>query len=173
MTASVVVMMGVAGAGKSTVAKLLADDLRWDFADGDDFHQAVSVAKMAAGEPLTDSDRQTWLGDIARWIDDEIAAGRSGVVACSALKRAYRDKLRRPEVLFVYLSVPRDVLESRLTNRPEHFMPATLLDSQLAALEPPTDDERALTINAVEDPRRNVQEIRAQLAADADREPSA
>ena len=173
MAALVVVVMGVAGAGKSTVARLLADELGWDFADGDDFHQAVNVAKMAAGEPLTDGDRRVWLGDIARWIDNEIAAQRSGVVACSALKRSYRDRLRRTEVLFAYLRVPRTVLEGRLTDRPDHFMPATLLDSQLAALEPPTDDERSLTIDATEDPRRNVEEIRARLVVDAGREPRA
>ena len=173
MAVSVVVMMGVAGAGKSTIAKRLADELGWDFADGDDFHPAANISKMAAGEPLTDSDRLVWLNDIARWIDSEIAAGRCGVIACSALKRAYRDTLRRPEVLFVYLSVPRSVLQRRLTDRPEHFMPVTLLDSQLASLEPPTEDEQALTIEATEDPRRTVEQIRTQLEADAGREPSA
>jgi gluconokinase len=173
MAASVVVMMGVAGAGKSTVARRLADALGWDFADGDEFHPAPNVSKMAAGEPLTDSDRLVWLDDIARWIDNEIGAGRCGVIACSALKRAYRDTLRRPEVLFVYLCVPRSVLERRLTDRAEHFMPATLLDSQLASLEPPTAEERALTVNATDDPRRNVEQIRMRLEADAAREPSA
>ncbi len=172
MAASVVVVMGVAGAGKSTVARDLAQELGWDFADGDDFHPAANVAKMAAGEPLTDVDRLPWLEGIARWIDDELASGRRGVIACSALKRAYRDALRRPEVLFVYLSVPRAELYRRVNRRPGHFMPASLLDSQLAALEPPAADERALTVNADADPRRTVEEIRARLAAGAGRGPS-
>src|ERR1700761_4235300 len=147
IAALVVVVMGVAGAGKSTVARLLADELGWDFAEGDDFHPAGNVAKMAAGQPLTDSERRPWLRDIARWIEGEIAAQRSGVIACSALKRAYRDALRRPEVLFVYLRASRADLERRLTVRPDHFMPVSLLDSQLAALEPPGTDERAVTID--------------------------
>ena len=124
---------------------------------------------MAAGQPLTDSERQPWLRDIARWIDGEIAAERSGVIACSALKRAYRDALRRPEVLFVYLHAARADLERRLTARPDHFMPASLLDSQLAALEPPAADERAVTIEVDEDPGRTVEQIRARLAAAAGR----
>jgi gluconokinase len=165
-------MMGVAGAGKSTVARGLAQELGWDFAEGDDFHPAANVAKMAAGEPLTDIDRLPWLDGIARWIDQEIASGRSGVIACSALKRAYRDALRRPQVLFVYLSVPRAELDRRVNRRPGHFMPASLLDSQLAALEPPAADEQALTVHADADPKRTVEEIRAQLAAGADRGPS-
>ena len=108
---SVVVMMGVSGAGKSTIARRLASVLGWDFAEGDELHSAANVAKMAAGQPLTDADRRPWLEQVAHWIDTEIKAGRSGVVTCSALKRAYRDMLRRPQVLFVYLSVPRADLE--------------------------------------------------------------
>ena len=95
---------------------------------------------MAAGEPLTDVDRLPWLEGIAGWIDGEIAAGRCAVIACSALKRVYRDALRRPEVLFIYLSVPRAELDRRVSGRHGHFMPASLLDSQLAALEPPAAD---------------------------------
>src|ERR1700722_14634472 len=131
MAGSVVVVMGVAGAGKSTVAQGLAHELGWDFAEGDDFHPAANVAKMAAGEPLTDVDRLPWLEGIAGWIDGEIAAGRCAVIACSALKRVYRDALRRPEVLFVYLSVPRAELDRRVSGREGHFMPASLLDSPL------------------------------------------
>jgi gluconokinase len=172
MAGSVVVVMGVAGAGKSTVAQGLAHELGWDFAEGDDFHPAANVAKMAAGEPLTDVDRLPWLEGIAGWIDGEIAADRCAVIACSALKRVYRDALRRPEVLFVYLSVPRAELNRRVSGRHGHFMPASLLDSQLAALEPPATDERALTVDADANPRRTVEQIRAQLAAGAGLGPS-
>src|SRR5579871_2596663 len=98
MAATVVVVMGVAGAGKSTVARRLADALGSDFAEGDELHPAESVAKMAAGEPLTDADRRPWLEQVGSWIDAEIKAGRSGVITCSALKRSYRDLLRRPQV---------------------------------------------------------------------------
>jgi carbohydrate kinase (thermoresistant glucokinase family) len=158
-------MMGVSGAGKSTIARRLSDELGWDFAEGDDLHPAANVAKMAAGEPLSDADREPWLEAVAAWIDAEISAGRHGVITCSALKRAYRDLLRRPQVLFVYLSVPRSELEQRLRNRRGHYMPASLLDSQLDTLEPPGSDETALTIAADDDPAHNVELIRARLAA--------
>lgn len=165
MAVSAVVMMGVSGAGKSTIARRLADALGWDFAEGDALHPPANVAKMAAGEPLTDSDREPWLAAVAGWIDAEIVAGRHGVITCSALKRAYRDLLRRPEVLFVYLSVPRAELERRLRHRTGHYMPASLLDSQLETLEPPADDEAALTVRADDDPAANVELITARLAA--------
>ncbi len=164
MAASVVVMMGVSGAGKSTVARRLADALGWDFAEGDQLHPATNVAKMAAGQPLTDADRRPWLRQVAHWIDAEIEADRSGVISCSALKRAYRDVLRRPQVLFVYLSVPRAELERRLTSRPRHYMPATLLASQLAALEPPAADEAAIVVDATGGPARTVALIRTSLS---------
>jgi gluconokinase len=163
MAISVVVMMGVSGAGKSTVAQRLAQQLGWDFAEGDQLHPAANVAKMAAGQPLTDADRWPWLEQVARWIDTEIASGRSGVITCSALKRAYRDRLRRPEVLFVYLSVPRVELERRMATRSGHFMPAGLLDSQLEALEPPDADEAALTAPAEGDPAHAVELIKSAL----------
>jgi gluconokinase len=164
MSAAVVVMMGVSGAGKTTVARRLADELGLDFAEGDDLHPAANVAKMAAGEPLTDADREPWLEAVAAWIDGEIRSGRRGVITCSALKRSYRDLLRRPQVLFVYLSVPRVELERRLQHRSGHYMPASLLDSQLETLEPPTADENALTITASDAPARNIEQIRARLA---------
>lgn len=164
MAVSAVVMMGVSGAGKSTIARRLADELGWDFAEGDDLHPPANVAKMAAGEPLTDADREPWLAVVASWIDAEIKAGRDGVITCSALKRSYRDRLRRPEVLFVFLSVPRAELERRLRHRMGHYMPATLLNSQLETLEPPASDEAALTIPADDDPAVNVERIRARLA---------
>src|ERR1700722_17662389 len=110
MAVSAVVVMGVSGAGKTTIARALAERLGWDFAEGDDLHPAANVAKMAAGQPLNDADRAPWLAAVGDWIDAELAAGRSGVITCSALKRAYRDRLRRPAVRFVYLAVDADEL---------------------------------------------------------------
>jgi gluconokinase len=165
MSVSAVVVVGVSGAGKSTIARGLAERLGWDLAEGDDLHPAANVAKMAAGQPLTDADREPWLAAVAGWIDGEIEAGRNGVITCSALKRSYRNRLRRPQVLFVYLSVPRAELERRLQSRTGHYMPASLLASQLEALEPPGEDEAALTIAASDDPARNVELITARLAA--------
>jgi gluconokinase len=159
----VVVVMGVSGAGKSTVARRLADVLGWDFAEGDELHPAANVAKMAAGQPLNDADRHPWLLRVAAWIDAEISANRSGVIACSALTHAYRDLLRRPEVVFVYLEVSRAELARRVRARAGHFMPASLLDSQLEALEPPGPDERALRIDADGSPGRTVELIRRRL----------
>ena len=165
MSISALVVMGVSGAGKSTIGRRLADELGWDFEEGDGLHPAVNVAKMAAGEPLTDEDRMPWLTRVREWIDAEIADGRHGVITCSALKRAYRDLLRRPEVLFVYLEVPRAELARRLESRRDHYMPASLLDSQLEALEPPAQDEAALTVAAGDAAARAVGLIKARLGA--------
>src|SRR6266516_3454361 len=136
MRALVVVMTGVAGSGKSAVGRLVAADFGWPFADGDDLHSAENVAKMRSGRPLTDAERGPWLRQIARWIGEHSATG--GVIACSALRRAYRDLLRdgHPDVRFACLVASREVLAARLADRPSHFMPASLLDSQLAALDP-------------------------------------
>ena len=144
----VLVIMGVSGSGKSTVAGLLADLLGWDLAEGDDLHPAGNVAKMAAGEPLTDEDRAPWLGAIHSWILEHTRAGLPGIITCSALKRRYRDVLREPNVVFVHLAAPTDLIGRRLANRRDHYMPASLLDSQEATLEPPGADERAITIDA-------------------------
>ena len=163
-TGSVVVVMGVSSAGKSTIGQALAQRLGWDFEEGDELHPAANVAKMAAGRPLSDADRRPWLEQVARWIDAEIASGRCGVITCSALKRAYRDVLRRPEVTFVYLAVPKAELERRMATRAGHFMPAALLDSQLQALEPPGSDEAVLRIDASGDPGRAVELLNARLA---------
>jgi gluconokinase len=143
----IVVVMGVSGSGKSTLGKALADRLGWPFLEGDDLHPASNRAKMAAGRPLDDADRRPWLDAIAAWMGRRAAEG-DGVVACSALKRAYRDRLAAaaPEVLFVWLDGPREVLADRLHRRTGHFVPASLLDSQLQTLEPPGPDERVVRI---------------------------
>lgn len=144
------VMMGVSGCGKSSVGKRVAEHLGWSFLEGDTLHPAANVAKMHAGQPLDDADRRPWLDAIGQWMEAKQAAGESAVVACSALKRRYRDRLRRglSSVCFVWLKVSRAELERRLDRRTNHFMPSSLLNSQLATLEPPAPDEPALTINA-------------------------
>lgn len=147
--ATVIVVMGVSGSGKSTVATQLANELGWDFLEGDELHPPANLAKMGAGLPLDDTDRQPWLEAIAAWIADHLQANRNGVVACSALRRAYRERLRRAGrgVRFVYLRVPRAILAERLTHR-QHFMPPSLLGSQLATLEEPGADEDAISVAA-------------------------
>src|SRR3954452_16740440 len=132
-----IVVMGVSGAGKSTVAAELVKRLGWDFAEGDEFHPPENVEKMRAGIPLDDEDRWPWLRRLAEWIGEHEAAGANAVVTCSALKRAYRDLLRdgHPSVWFAHVDVPREVLAERLAQRKGHFMPPSLLDSQLATLE--------------------------------------
>jgi gluconokinase len=156
-----VILAGVSGSGKTTVGRLLADRLGWPFADGDSFHPAANVAKMAAGIPLTDDDRWPWLAAIGAWMDARIAVGGSGVVACSALKRRYRDVLRRgrPEVRLVFLAVSRDEDLARLRARSGHFFPAALMDSQFSDLEPPGPDEGALVLAARESPDELVEQI--------------
>ena len=153
------VIMGVSGCGKSTVAGILARHLEWDLAEGDDLHPAANVTKMAAGVPLTDEDRWPWLDVIAEWIADHTAACRPGVVTCSALKRAYRDKLAGPNVVFVHLAGTTDIVKQRLAARLNHFMPGSLLESQIAILEPPQADEIAVTIVAGGAPADNAAEI--------------
>jgi gluconokinase len=143
---AIVLVMGVSGSGKTTVGTLLAQRLGWPYAEADGFHPAANIAKMAAGHPLTDADRMPWLHAIAAWIDQRIAAGGGGVVSCSALKRAYRDMLRRPEVRFVYLKGSHQLIAARLAARHGHFFQPELLDSQFAALEEPGPDEDVLTV---------------------------
>jgi carbohydrate kinase (thermoresistant glucokinase family) len=142
----ILVLMGVSGSGKSTVAGVLSGRLGWDLAEGDDLHPPANVAKMAAGHPLTDQDRRPWLDRIAGWIRGELDAGRPGIVTCSALKRSYRDVLRSDGVEFVLLDGSREEIATRLAARHGHFMPPGLLDSQFATLEPLEPDERALTV---------------------------
>src|SRR5438105_2165796 len=130
---SVIVVMGVSGAGKSTIAAMLAVRLGWTYEDADWFHPLANVEKMHSGRPLTDEDRWPWLEAVAAWIDATRRAGRHGVIACSALKRAYRDVLirGRPDVRLVYLKAERNLIARRISLREgHHFMPALLLDSQ-------------------------------------------
>lgn len=143
------VVMGVAGAGKTTVANLLAERLACEVADADAFHPPANVAKMAAGIPLQDQDRWPWLDAIAAWIRSRDQEGVTAVVTCSALKRAYRDVLRRasPRLVFVHLSGSPALIAERLRSRRGHFMPPSLLASQLATLEPLGPDEPGLTVD--------------------------
>lgn len=144
------VLIGVAGAGKSSVMTALQDRLAWPSLEGDSVHPRSNVRKMAAGTPLTDKDREPWLQRIAGWIGDREAQGVSSLVTCSALRRAYRDLLRNghPSVWFVHLDAPKGALEARMKRRSGHFMPASLLVSQLATLEPLEPDEPGWTIDA-------------------------
>ena len=147
---TVLVVMGVSGSGKSTLARALAAQLGWPWIDGDDLHPAANLAKMSAGQPLGDEDRWPWLQRVRAWIDAREAAGEDGVVACSALKRRYRAVLDQDgadrAVRFIHLTGPRAELQARLQGRAGHFMPAALLDSQLADLEPLGPDEAGITV---------------------------
>ena len=138
-----IVVMGVSGAGKTSAAQEITRQLGWDFIEGDDLHPESNVAKMAAGTPLDDDDRWPWLRRVAEVIGEHEAAGRSLVITCSALKRSYREVLREgnPSVWFAHVDVPREVLAARLAARRGHFMPPSLLDSQLATLERLGEDE--------------------------------
>lgn len=144
----ILIIAGVAGSGKTTVGKLIASKLDWEFADGDDFHSAANIARMRSGQPLTDGDRFPWLAAIGDWMDDQIAAGKSAVVACSALARRYRDVLLsgRDEARIAFLEVTRDEAFARLHGRHGHFFGAQMVNSQFAELEPPEPGERTLAI---------------------------
>jgi gluconokinase len=161
----ILIVAGVAGSGKTTIGALLARRLHWRFADADTFHPAANVAKMRNGIPLTDADREPWLRAVAAWMDERIAAGESGVVTCSALKRSYRDRLLngRPMATMFFLDVQRELLEKRLMSRPGHFFPEGLLDSQLNTLEPPAPDEGVHTVVEDGDAESTVAQILATL----------
>ena len=155
----IIVVMGVCGCGKTTVGTALAKSLQWPFLDADDFHPEANVAKMSAGLPLTDEDRGPWLDRIADELRSVLARGGHAVLACSALKQAYRDRLARAgDVRFVHLAGDYDTIASRLAERQHRYMPATLLASQFAALEPPAD---ALDIDVREPVDAQVAAIRA------------
>jgi gluconokinase len=162
---SVIVVMGVSGCGKSTIASMLAHRLHWIYEDGDWFHPPSNIEKMHGGQPLTGDDRWPWLHAIAAWIDATRRVGNHGIIACSALKRAYRNVLvgERRDVALVYLKGDRDLIARRLAARDGHFMPATLLDSQFAALEEPQTDEHPIVVSIVPHPREIVESVVAKL----------
>ena len=143
------IVMGVSGSGKSTIADALAKRIGWRFEDGDRFHPASNIAKMSAGQPLTDEDRWPWLQAIANEVDRLCGKGQRAVIACSALKRAYRNVLvhGRDDVRIVFLDGTQELIAGRLSARRGHFMPPGLLESQFGTLEPPTADERPIAIS--------------------------
>lgn len=145
---AVIVVMGVASSGKTSLGERLAERLGWPFRDADSFHPPENVAKMSSGTPLTDEDRKPWLAAIAAWIDDLRTNGGNGIVTCSALKRAYREVIvgDRPDVTLVYLRGSRELIGERMAARQHHFMPPALLDSQFATLEEPGADEKPLVV---------------------------
>jgi carbohydrate kinase (thermoresistant glucokinase family) len=158
-----VVIMGVSGSGKTTVGSAVAARLGWRFIDGDTLHPPGNIAKMAGGAPLTDADRAPWLAAVAR----QLASGGDAIAACSALRRAYRLAIAEavPGVLFVHLTVPAGTLAARMRTREGHFMPASLLDSQLSTLEPLGPGESGIAIDAARELDSVVTELARQLAA--------
>ena len=162
---TVLVVMGVSGTGKSTVAGLLAERLGWPMEEGDDLHPPANVEKMEHGVPLTDEDRWPWLDRVREWIDGQVARGEDGIITCSALRHAYRDRLRRPEVVFVHLDGTQEVVAARLATRSGHFMPPSLLQSQLDTLEPPGPDERVVTVRLGGTPEDEVAQVLRGLSS--------
>ena len=152
----VILLMGVSGSGKSTIGAALSQRLGWPFQDADGFHPPANIAKMKSGIPLNDDDRWPWLAAIAYWIDARCAAGKPGIVSCSALKRAYRSRIvgGREDVRLAYLKGDMGLIAQRLQARRDHFMPASLLESQFAALEEPGADERPLVVSIALSPQR-------------------
>lgn len=159
------VVMGVSGTGKSTVAALLVDQLGCDFCEGDDLHPQANIDKMSAGQPLTDADRRPWLEALAAWTAERDRRGVSTILTSSALRRAYRDVLRRggAGTRFVHLTGDPALLAERMGSRTQHFMPSSMLESQLATLEPLEDDERGLVVDVAAAPEQIVEQVRQQL----------
>ena len=165
---SAIVVMGVSGAGKSTVGRLIAARLDCPFRDADSFHPKANIEKMSRGEPLTDDDRWPWLAAIAAWIAEHRAAGTTCVVTCSALKRVYRDIVtdcQRADVRLVYLKGGFDLIAARLAARTDHFMPPALLKSQFDTLEEPRADERAITAQIDATPEEIAKTVVRRLGA--------
>lgn len=158
----VIVLMGVSGAGKTTIGRMLAAALCWEFRDADDLHSPANKARMAAGIPLTDADRAPWLAEIREFIAQHLASRSNLILACSALKQSYRDQLLvdRDAIKIVYLRGDRELIRSRLATRKSHFMNKDLLDSQFETLEEPRD---CLVVDVVAAPESIIQKIRAQL----------
>jgi gluconokinase len=163
----VLIVMGVSGSGKTTVATGIAARLGWVFAEGDAFHPATNVEKMRAGRPLTDQDRRPWLAALATWIGDREAAEENAVVTCSALKRSYRDLLTdgHPSVRFVHVTASTETIRKRLEQRRGHYMPESLLDSQVATLEPLAPDEPGITLPGDGEPSEVIEALMARLDA--------
>ena len=167
----VLVLMGVSGCGKSTVAALLSGRFGWQFEEGDALHPQANVDKMAAGHPLTDEDRSPWLEKVAEWIEDRLDAEENGILTCSALKRSYRELLNRrgSGVIFVYLAGDEQTIAKRLAARLGHFMPAGLLASQFADLEEPGSDEPAIRVDIGPAPAVIAQQIVDELSLKTER----
>ena len=163
------IMMGVSGSGKSTIADKLAERIGWRSVDGDKFHPASNIAKMSAGHPLTDEDRWPWLKAIAAEIDRSCKTGEKAVIACSALKRSYRDILvhGRDDVRIIYLDGSKQLIAERLAKRRGHFMPSGLLDSQFKTLEPPDESEHPVTVSIDGTPDEIVDHIISKLGPPA------
>ncbi len=149
MSNTILIVMGVSGVGKSTIALALNTHLHWPFQEGDDLHPAANIDKMSHGIPLTDEDRKPWLAAVRAWIDARVAAGEPGMVTCSALKRSYRDTMvaGRACVRILYLHADAKIIEEHLARRTGHFMPPSMLESQLKTLEEPAPDEHPITVN--------------------------
>ena len=167
MRPAAIIVMGVSGSGKSTIGALLAEALGWPFADADGFHPAANVAKMAAGQPLTDEDRGPWLDAIATHIGASRTAGQTVVVACSALRRAYRERLRagHGDLIFLHLAGAPEVIAARQAARQGHFMPPSLMASQFATLEDPAEEADAVMVSVSASPHEVVAAALEQLAA--------
>ena len=165
MRPAAIIVMGVSGSGKSTIGALLAEALGWPFADADGFHPAANVAKMAAGQPLTDEDRWPWLDAIAAHIGASRTAGQPVVVACSALRRAYRERLRagHGDLIFLHLAGAPGVIAERQAARQGHFMPPSLMASQFATLEDPAAEADAVTVSVSASPHEVVGNILSSL----------
>lgn len=159
--APIILVMGVSGAGKTTIASQLAERLGWAFLDADDLHPPANHAKMARGEPLDDEDRRPWLAAVSDWMQVKQRDGAPAVVACSALKRAYRDRLRRgvEGLAIVFIQAAPQLLAERLARRSGHFMPPSLLASQIEALEPPAPDETVIVVQAGQTPEQIVARV--------------
>jgi carbohydrate kinase (thermoresistant glucokinase family) len=166
MRPAAIIVMGVSGSGKSTIGALLAEALGWPFADADGFHPAANIAKMAAGQPLTDEDRWPWLDAIAAHIGASRTAGQPVVVACSALRRAYRERLRagHGDLIFLHLAGAPEVIATRQAARQGHFMPPSLMASQFATLEDPAAEADAVTVSVSASPHEVVAAALDQLS---------
>ncbi|MFN6268249.1 MAG: gluconokinase [Alphaproteobacteria bacterium] len=167
MRPAAIIVLGVSGSGKSTIGALLAEALGWPFADADGFHPAANVAKMAAGQPLTDEDRWPWLDAIAAHIGASRQAAQPVVVACSALRRVYRERLRagHKDVIFLHLAGEAGLIGERQAARQGHFMPPSLMASQFATLEDPAAEADAVTVSVVASPQQVVEAALGELAA--------